>query len=391
MDYQKNMSHLVKPFVVLTIIMSFMACGTKESSRVYSDINQYGELVYQMDTLKIEIDDKTSYTYHRFDTFEEQDKFYLVRYQASTHSLLFFDLDKRKLAKTIKMDRGGPNGIGDVQNLYIHNLDSIFVFDIGNIKIMNDDAEVFYSMNIYASAPQEWLVSFASAEAKPFYQTDLKSIILKKSLRRSASEVERSEPFLVAVDLESRVFKLIGPQHADLMRDAEIGYGPYHGMNFTHTDSLILYNYPVSSSVYSYNLLTGENLEFDGEVSSISNQAAEFKNAPTQAFINSYRFETPVFYNVLYDPYRQLYYRLHRTGKDYDPQVNNTLIDTDFYLSVFNRKMEFLEEIELDKNTYSQFTAFVAPQGLALNASFKEFPLLEESNMIFHVFNFSFK
>jgi|GEM_PF-4228008 len=385
------MDHHIKVFVFFAIIVLIISCNGGGNSQVYKDLDQNGELFYRMDTLKIKIDDKTSYTYHRFNTFKDQDDFYLVRYQGSTHSLLFFDLDKEKLTKTIKMDRGGPNAIGDVQNFYIHNLDSIFIFDLGNLKIMNDEAEVYYGLNIYASAPQDWLVSFANAEAKPFYHAGLKRLILKKSLRRGASQAEREEPFLITLDLETKVFESIGPLHADFMRNADVGFGPYHGVNFTNTDSLVLYNYAVSSSVYSYNLFTDEHLGFDGDVNSISNQAPEFKNAPTQAFISSYRFETPIFYNLLYDPYRQLYYRLHRTAKNYEPGMTNTLMNTIFYVSVFNREMRFLEEFELGKNIYSQFTAFVTPKGLALNASFKAFPLIEEENMIFHVFDFSFE
>ena len=385
------MSNYAKYFFWIIISIGFLACGKKEDSEILVSTDQSGELVYQMDTVKINIDDQSSYTYHRFNTFEQNGRYYFVKYQGSSHSFLFYDIDKKRLTQTIKMEKGGPHGISNLQNFYIHNLDSIFVFGVGNMKIMNEDAEVFFRMNLYEQAPQDLFIDFANAEAKPFYNPYLKKVILKNSLRRNASSSEREKSFLATIDLETKAFESIGPQHAPFMKDAKVGYGSYQGVHFTSFDSLVFYNYAVSSSLFSYNLLTQETKSAAGDVTSIPNQAAEFKNAPTQAFINAYRFETPVFYNVLYDPYRQLYYRLHRTGKPYEPTMRNTLQHTTFYLSVFGREMELLDEIKLGKNIYSQFSAFVMPQGLFLNAAFKDFPLLEESKMIFHVFDFSFQ
>ncbi|OEK06371.1 DUF4221 family protein [Roseivirga misakiensis] len=377
-------------YIFLTCLL-VCSCGKNDRQEIVKASSQEGELVFKVDTVKVDIGDQISYTYFRFDTYEEEGRFYFVKYQGSQHALLFYDLEKRRLSKTIALEKAGPNGIGTLQNFHVHNLDSIFVFDAGNMKVLSEDAEVFFSMNLFSQLPQGVLIDFASPESKPFYSSKLNRVILENSLRRNATAEEKNQPFLAAINLESKSFELIGPQHAPFMKNAKVGYGSYQGISFTNHENLIFYNYPVSSKVYSYDLLTKENKAFNGNVSSIPNQASEFKNAASQAFINAYRFETAIFYNIIYDPYKELFYRLHRTGKPYDPAVRNTIQNTRFYVSVFGREMNFIKEIEVAQNTYSQYTAFVGPEGLFLNASFKEFPLLEEDKMIFHVYDFSFQ
>ncbi|MFY0593722.1 DUF4221 family protein [Roseivirga sp.] len=385
------MSKTIVCFFFLQLSLLLLSCGEKESQRTITSLNQKGELVFKVDTLKIEIDDESSYTYFRFDTYEKGGEFYFIKYHSSQHALLFYDVAKKRLSKTVSLEKGGPNGIGNIQNFQVHNLDSIFVFDEGNMKLINDNGEVFFRMNLFSEAPEGVLIDFASPESKPFYSATLKRVILENSIRRNASLEEKNSPFLIAIDLNTKEFEFIGPQHAPLMKNAKVGYGTYQGISFTHYGELVYYNYPVSSTVFSYNLRTDGNKSFNGSVSSIPDQAPEFKNAPTQAFINDYRFETPVFYNILYDPYRQLFYRLHRTGKPYNPGVRNTIQDTRFFVSVFGKEMNFIKELEIPKNTYSQYTAFVGPEGLFLNASFKEYPYLEEDKMIFHVYDFTFQ
>lgn len=377
-------------FAMLFVLL--IGCSEhKDNQRFQASKDQDGVLVYEMDTLKIPIDSQTSYSYFRFNTYDDGDEFFLVIYQRKAHRLNFYSLSERKLSKVVALERGGPNGIGDIQNFYIHTLDSIFIFDEGNMRIIDDDADVSFSMNLFEKAPSELLVSFSDPQAKPVYSPKLKKVLLKNELRRGASKWERDKPILFTIDLKTKSFELIGPEHAEFMKASETGYGPYHGANFTFYDSSMVYNYAVSSSVYRYNFFTNKTFEKSGDVISIPNKAMEFKNAPTQAFINKYRFETPVFYQLMYDPYRELYYRIHRSAKPYNPTIRNVLENTTFYVSVFDRDMNFLKEMTLGKNMYSQFTAFVSPKGLCLSASFKDFPFLEESNMILHVYDFFFE
>ena len=366
------------------------ACQSEKSEAIQV-ISQKGELQYTIDTIQVSIDERTSYLYNRFNTFESADGFFLVTYNQLIHTLQFFDLKSQSLSKSIRLQRGGENGVNDIQNLYVHNLDSIFIFDSGNMKIINDRSKVIYRINLFESVPDPMRLSFADFISKPFFDSQRKSVYFRNAHGRR-SEEELLKPFLVALDIRTREFRELEFNHPQFFLDKKGLFGPYDQVSITHVDNgSVVYNYQVESSLFKQSLDEAEAVRFDGMVNSIDNLANTFTSSQNLTDVTKYRYETAQFYNVLHDPYRQLYYRVHRTGKPFDPSDRNVLRNTTFYISVFDRNLKFIKEIELDTNVYTQYSWFVSPQGLCINAAFPDYDFLDENKMIIHAYNFYFK
>lgn len=370
-------------------ISMFCSCD-KEEKRVFAEYTQQGDLKLKVDTLLIDIDEQTSYAYMRFNTFDVGNDFYLISYNRAIHTLQFFSLERKKLIKTVALERGGVNGINDIQNLYVHSLDSIFVFDSGNMKIIDDRGRVSLSLNLFEVAAEEFRPGFAGFMSKPFFNQSRNSVIFGNA-HNPGVKSQLSVPIVIELDLKTKQFKPLNFYHAAFFLEEDGAFGPYSQVNVASlNDSMLLYNYQVESSVFVQNLNGSEPLRYDGTVSGIKPRAQTFRSTADFADVMKYRHETPQYYDLLYDPYRQLYYRVHRTGKPFNQSESNVLRNTTFFLAVFDKELKLIKELELPQNVYSQYTWFVSPAGLCFSASFPDYELLQESKMILHAFDFYF-
>lgn len=383
-------SAISRLFVLLLFLCTILCSCNRSESRIIVRTSQTGDLKYRLDTIKIDVDDQTSYQYNRFTTFDNGNDFYLITYNRLIHRLEFFSIKGKKLSRSISLERGGEHGIGDIQNMHVRSLDSIFVFDAGNMKIINERGEVSFSLNLFEKSGNHFRPSFADFMSKPFFNEKRNSVIFHNALNRTTS-AELINPFIVELDMETREFKALDFLHEEFFLENKGAFGPYAQVNVTPVnDEMIIYNYQIESSIFRQNTNGNSSRWFDGAVETISRQANTFTDSQDYGSVTKYRHETAQYYNVLYDPFRQLYYRIHRTGKPFDKSERNVLRNTIFYLSVFDSDLKFLKELELGSNIYTQFSWFVAPQGLCLNAAFSDYELLEESKMILHAYDFYF-
>ena len=363
----------------------------QKEKEVVRDSDQTGQMGYRVDTLSVSVDEETSYLYNRFTTFYDRDDFYLVAYNRIKHKIQFFDLDKKRETRSIVLERGGEHAVSDIQNLIVHSLDSIFVFDSGNMSILNRKGEVFYKVNLFELAYKDMRPDFSDFTSKPFFNKMRKSVILGNSHGLGAN-ADLDNSFLLEFDLQTKSYSELNFSHAEFYKNAEGDFGPFSQVNFSSvSDETIVFNYKVESSIYRQNIGENEPQRFNGSISSIPSLANRFTASSEFHDVMRYRHETARYYGVLYDPYRELYYRVHRTGKPYKESERNVLRNTTFYLSVFDRNLKLLKEINLGSNIYTQFSWFVAPQGFCINAAFADYELLDESKMIIHAFDFFFE
>jgi len=87
-----------------------------------------------------------------------------------------------------------------------------------------------------------------------------------------------------------------------------------------------------------------------------------------------HRAENVSYFNVHYDPYRDLYYRLHygdvqHKGSYSMEDINAMYGEKGLYLMIFNSELELIKETVLEKYTFVPEFYGISEEGILLNAN----------------------
>jgi len=117
-------------YLLITLFLSFVSC-TSESS--YLALNKHSKLLENKEIEEqskvFQIDEFTLNAYQISSSYvEDKGREYIISYNGMTHSLDVINLNNNSISH-IKLDKEGTNGIfPDISGLFIHNMDSIFLY-----------------------------------------------------------------------------------------------------------------------------------------------------------------------------------------------------------------------------------------------------------------------
>ena len=129
--------------------------------------------------------------------------------------------------------------------------------------------------------------------------------------------------------------------------------------------------YSISPTVSTYDFNSGEQREVP--ISSFKGkQSAEpqtRRDSWDQAYFQNWVLTSPKYLKLLYDPYRQVYFRISQEALEKDSPAGEDhytflLRNRQLYLTVLNEKLEVLGNYSLEKGKYDPSHAFVFSQGL---------------------------
>jgi hypothetical protein len=173
-----------------------------------------------------------------------------------------------------------------------------------------------------------------------------------------------SKPFIAEFNLTSPTVSLLPVKYSKYIMNNFIGYlfRPY----VSFYKDRIYYCFTGESNIYSYNLKTNKTNIYGGRSKYSKNLAKPIPRNWSSDKKNKHRLMNVQFFNVIYDPYRNIFYRLHFGNMDNN---NNTFRDKSLYLMIFNKNFKLYREIKLDDYTYLPQFYGISKEGLFLNAN----------------------
>ncbi len=129
-------------------------------------------------------------------------------------------------------------------------------------------------------------------------------------------------------------------------------YGGLDKPGYTLVGNKLVYNYPVSSTIYTYNLETGENHSYKADSKAVPNQTPPATLATYEGESSNrtkYNFHSSQFFRITYDPYRKRYYRMQK-GQTEGEGLQN--IRSNRYLTVMDEDFNVLTEIPIEDSNY---------------------------------------
>lgn len=277
----------------------------------------------------------------------------------ANNSINIFNLSKKEYSHKIQIPKSGPKAINDILNFHVHSIDSIFVItaNTGNIFLIDSEAEIKNSWNYKKlklptgeSLAENFPFPMAEFGTHFFYQKDKINLTLPLWLRGTGKFYQ--VPPLINLNL------------ANNMVESSFGVFPenYNGeetsirdhINYTRLkNGEILVSFQESHYIQKY---TSDG-EFISEMPAKSNFVNEFKlfeKYPDRETSKNYWIENGFYIGLLYDPYKDLIYRIVCHGqpiKDINGRLNNPLM-ANWSIVILKPTGELIGELQFEGSKY---------------------------------------
>ncbi|MFT6966612.1 MAG: hypothetical protein ACJAT1_001832 [Marivirga sp.] len=384
-------------FFIVSILLFLVSC-TDEKKTIKSVNSGTSEDFEALITLKeatrleIEIDEFTPFRTYNMQYVNANDTAILIWENRPLNALEFYDMASKKLVKRIRLEKSGPLGIeGDLRGFEYISDDSIIV--------TNGRRYEFYLVNGKGASYKKYAVF-------PEDEEDI-SVPIVYDYRPLMVEY----PYVYAVCKPDKDYNKPGWWDGDLLlklnmetegyqyilKGPEEYYDKVHGAFFSHHSMTkndkeqIVISYPIDSYLEVFDMEKNtREWHYAGSkyFHDIPDWTMPDSNEDERFYIesNSYR-------EILYDPWRQLYYRFaYRKVDFYDHQ--NRRVNWDYKIPsiiILNQDFTKIGECDLPKNTYYTRNTFVSPEGLYISINHNENKNADENKLSFQLFKPTYK
>jgi hypothetical protein len=376
---------------ILIILSTLFIFSCSEKSQIPSD-----PLAFISDTTTISIDRSTEPITRSIQYLNGE----LYWWNSDRETIGVFDLNTKSLKNTIKIERDGPNGLGNPLGFFVHDSDSIY------IPTMSFELSLINSKG-------EWIADY------DYFRHSLMGDIAG-SITRYSNMIQTNNKQLLFLNIPD----LSHIQPADLNAQSLVKYPPILSFNKS-TGEFEYLKFKVPSSVLKINdfirfskTASSESLILLHEKSNIlfvlDFNGLDFKEYLLQsdlikAFSNQYyhssrmsssvnenmrlAFKSSENFGLAFDIRKNLLYRFGWPGEEIpieeDPMQFN-VTPPYFTISVYDgTEFTLLKEFTLPRNTYLAHHYFVDEKGLNLFPMHPENPEFNEDLMVIHTFDFS--
>ncbi len=376
----KNHTDLYREYAIIAlfIVTLISSCTNNQTYENLEPRQAKNENIeFEIEDVSIAIDTITYPSYYKFQNALFNDSSYLVGFSGRMNSLDFFNLSSKEFSTHVKIDRKGPNGIDHINGFYVHNWDSIFIFSFNRLALIDSAGTVRSNYDLFELGIQDFEGDASIGVDLGFdlhYSKQRNSVFVKyvpKDVPFGSKEFY-SKPFMAELSLDSLHLKTIPFEYSIYIRDNYLA-----SMDMPHVSfdgSMIFCCFKGESNIYSFDLENGRTKEYGGRSSFSKPFAAPLDRNASREEKSKHRVESVSYLNLRYDPYRDLYYRLHfgdikHNASDSMEDINATYLEKGLYMMIFNSKLELIKEVALEKYTYLPEFYGLSEEGIYLNAN----------------------
>lgn len=317
-----------------------------------------------------------------------------------SNSIYLYDDVSGKFLDSIRFDKEGSDGVGEIQGYCYHNDDSIFIYPYaaGRVYLANNKGRVqriyrLYDVNVVNSDTTRFLpIPYMETTLPMFYRDEV--LYLSGGFLPDTSMETKDNTFVnIAYDVCSEKSHY-AVSYPEIYRQYNWGSGEFFyrqpGVAMT-IDGKLLFNFPAVHELWMYapdrsicdSLYAGSNLI--KEIKPFSTVKKQFPDEVPGERISEWYYSQPSYESIFADPYKDLYYRIarlpnakHKRGMFNDKPVVIIVLDKDFHYVG--------EELLPDGVTYDTFNAYVSHDGLNIHIRDTK----DENHLTFYTYNAKF-
>jgi len=356
----------MKRYIICLILASFaLSCTSKENIFNY---NLHSSGNYYSIPTKGSIN---PYTYY-LTCYEENDSAWIFYGNSNLNELIIFTYPEGLLYKRIKFERDGPQGIGGYRGVHVHNLDSIFVVSATYVDrfFLTDTSGVI--KNKYQVS--DVLNSGMHPCIKPLYN------FISNVANVHNNQINLSCYYPYGDENNEALPNEILDFTYDLEKDSIVSYSLYPEFSFKTARNLSKFSRAYNDHEYIYSLDYSDNIFYknqDGEYITKPNKSVKSDKRlnntdPDNRYLPiniqmKHLAENPQYYSLIFDKYRNCYYRFFYLGtkvEDIDNVQKSWEYPEQFSIMILNDKLEIIGETIFPTKKYNPFMSFICKDGL---------------------------
>lgn len=339
------------------------------------------------ETLSFPIDSDTKNNFNIYSVYKDKDgKEYFTFQNIENNTIHFYDLKQQKPAFRITPSQEGSNGVGRIFGYYIQNLDSIYVFNFyeSGLYLINKNCDLLDKQPFPELKPSCFM---ATASLLPVrIEHTLYTCI-------EPNRLIEHDPVSVAINMNTKEEKKLPFDYPDYP-GSEVKlkrYGMEASYSRCYDGQRFIYSFHYDENIY---VATPEH----DSIRKVSVKSKYFDKVqlPDELTASPEDFCVNAWYNnLLYDPYREVYYRIAYPPSTLDKGVRPMELvqfgRKNFSIIILDKDFRILGEPLFPDNTYNPTIMLVRPEGLYISdshylnprfnddiLSFRKFELVEE-------------
>ena len=374
-------------------VVALTSCTTQKNEtaghQTSTPSGNYAASLVPAGTLSFDIDERTNISNPCLHYFEQGGDRYLIYADNRGNRILFFDIDKRQTAFEVKFASSGTDGIGKLRGATVLSLDSIILLGSSREKIYLSDtsATIRRTYTLHPDTKNNRVPQIFYSITTCFKPTkeDIYFFSLPYGMGQAREYQALREPCIVHFDLSSGVWKFLDITFPEAYhQDGHYVMTHFEGDIDRNGDKLII-SFPASNDIQVYE--HGKVTKYQAKSDHIDRvRPPGDKMATTAEELFSRTLLSPTYFFMLYDPYREVYYRFLLGVQEDMTYVNDILrIYDEKPLSIIILDKEFrkIGEVQMPESTYHVPDHFVASEGLYLSMNNVENPILDEDKLTF--------
>ena len=374
----------MKHFLLLSLIILLLACD--RGNNFEACLEKSGNEISLLLDSDMKSNTKSLYLFKNKDGKE-----YITFQNQLKNEICFYDFTTRKLEFRITPELDGNNGVGMFFGYYIQSLDSIFLtnIDVAEIAMVNSSAQL-KDQFVYDTASDGILLrrSFSTTN----YHRPITIIGNKIYTISRCNRMAHPNPVSITIDMKTKEVNYLPFEYPQMQNSINKtkAFGLEDQFSRTFDGNHFVYSFYFDEDIF---------------VTSIDHKQIQRKKVKSK-YVNSVRLlddfgkstiqdacENPNYGNMIYDPYRSVYYRIAfpETKIERKLELNEAveLLDygrKNFSIIILDKEFNIIGETLFPDYSYNPGIMFVREDGLYISACHPMNPLYDDDFLNFQRF-----
>lgn len=381
----------LKNSFLLFITLFFFSCN----SFVHKNKESY-ELRATDEYLKFPLNSKTSLLIKAICPFVDKDGTEYLTFQNNMEpEILVYNMKKQTYMRTISFDREGANGIGWFGGYYIKSWDEIYLPEMTRpeINIVNSDGRLLRTISYAETVQGKQTIPFISLTSvyTPMVFIGHQLYIPQTINLMHGSKALEESPVTVVLDTLTSKLKELPFRFPQIMSLEDVknkSLGSEYSYSRCFDGNNFIYSFFFDENIY---VTPPSHKRIDKIVvkSRYINELKFVDRTPDDLnLVAKALSELPFYSNLIYDKYRNVYYRF--VFPKVDLPTNETdyaeiwqMGRTKFSIIILNDQFEVIGETLFPENVYVSTQYFIRKEGLYIGTSFPKNPNFDENTLSF--------
>lgn len=357
-------------FLLCGVSVFIASCSDNQNTSDSDNSIVYPYTLELEQTMSFPIDENTSYESNNLITHVEEGIEYLVVENKFSNSLQFYSIISGALAKELFLEKEGPNGINEIHGFTIICSDSIVIYDKykASALLINSEGEVIDRLKLKEG--EDNYINHASMTRLPniFFNGKLHMYIFPRIKLNDKAFFNEQNKFEWEYDVDSKTSKFSNTTWPDLYKGKFWGFYHTFPSRIKGSGDFLVYSYGIDKNLHTVSS-DGEHNQFEAKSDYINE---DIQPLALNGNMNEYFMENGIYGMIMYDQYREVYYRVAGLKTSYFGASNKPKSDFDKPYSIIILDKNFKkmgEKILRPVHNYLVKDWFICKEGLCISSS----------------------